>query len=113
MVERIGPQPPLPWNGNLVLFDRFNQRPVQSVMIQGGGAKSVVFPVRPLVKRWINSPRLNRGVHIGLQSNQPEDELSLKVMVDSTGSARDYKPLLVVKTQSKPQKIDTLLPWTR
>ena len=114
MVESIGSQPPVPWSGHyLVLFDQFNQRPVQKVIIQGGGAKLVVFPVLDLVKRWIHSPRLNHGVYIRLQSNYPEYEASVNVMVPSTGAATDNRPLLVVQTQTKPQKVDALLTLAR
>ncbi|XP_078354373.1 protein decapentaplegic-like [Oculina patagonica] len=105
------PQSPLPASGNLVLYDQLDQRPVQSVRIKGGGARLVVFPVLDLVKRWINYPHLNHGVYIKLLSNRLEDGDSLLVMIDSTGEARDNRPLLVVETQSKPQKVDTLPFW--
>ncbi|XP_078353169.1 protein decapentaplegic-like isoform X2 [Oculina patagonica] len=106
------PQAPVPAIGNLVLHDQLDQRPVQSVTIKGGGARLVVFPVLDLVKRWIHSPHLNHGVYIKLLSNRLEDGDSLQVMIDSTGEARDSRPLLVVETQSKPQKVDTLSFWT-
>ena len=114
MVKTIGrPQPPLPSNGNLVLYDQLDRRPLQSVTIKGGGTTLVVFPVLDLVKRWIHSPRLNHGVYIRLHSNHLQDEESLKVMIDSTGEAKDNRPLLVVETKSKPQKVDTMPFWTR
>ncbi|KAL9980810.1 hypothetical protein ACROYT_G009448 [Oculina patagonica] len=100
VVESIAPQPPLPSSiDHLVLFDQFNQRPVQTVMIQEGGARVVVFPVLDLVKRWIHSPGLNHGVQLRLQSNHSRYKVSVK---------EDKKTLLVVKTPPKPQKIDTL-----
>ena len=106
MVKTIGPQPPFASsNGNLVLYDQFNHRRLQSVAIQGGEARLVVFPLLPLVKRWLRFPRSNRGVYIRIHSNHQEDEKSLRVMLNSTGEGKDNRPLLVVQTQSKPQKI--------
>ncbi|KAL9951150.1 hypothetical protein ACROYT_G043763 [Oculina patagonica] len=101
-------QAPVPASGNLVLHDQLDQRPVQSVTIKRGGARLVVFHVLDLVKRWISYPHLNHGVYIKLLSNRLKDEDFLQVMVDSTGNARDGRPLLVVETQSKPQKVDAL-----
>ena len=75
--------------------------------------RSVVFPVRSLVKRWISSSRLNRGVDIRLQGDHPENEASLKVTVNPAGAGEDSRPLLVVQTQSQPRKEDALLPFER
>ncbi|XP_078375430.1 protein decapentaplegic-like [Oculina patagonica] len=112
MVKTTGrPQSPVLSSGNLVLYDQLDQRPVQSLALKGGGARLVAFPVLDLVKRWIHSPPLNHGVYIKLHSNHLEDEDSLQVMIDSTGEARDNRPLLVVETQSKPQKVDALSFW--
>jgi len=106
MVKTIGPQPPFaPSNGNLVLYDQFNHKPLQSVAIQEGEARLVVFPLLPLVKRWLRFPRSNQGVCIRIHSNHQDDEKSLRVMLDCTGEAKDNRPLLVVQIQSKPQKI--------
>lgn len=119
MVKTTGrPQSPVLSSENLVLYDQLDQRPVQSVIIKGEGARLVVFPVLDLVKRWIHSPPLNHGVYIRLHSNHLEDEDSLQVMIDSridsTSEAQDNcRPLLVVETLSKPQKVDALSFWAR
>ena len=106
MVKNIGPQPPsAPLNGNLVLYDQFNHKPLQSVAIQGGEAGLVVFPLLSLVERWLLFPRTNHGVYIKIHSNHQEDGKSLRVMLDCAGEAKDNRPLLIVKTRSKPQKI--------
>ena len=106
MVKTIGYQPPFASSGNLVLYDQFDQKPVQSVAIQGGDARLVVFPLLPLVKRWLRVPRSNHGVYIRMHSNHEEDGKSLRVMLYyCTGEVRDNRPLLVVQTQPKPQKV--------
>lgn len=105
MVEAVGGPQSTSVVDHLVLLDQFTQRPVQTVMIQGGGARSVVFPVLDLVKKWIHSPRLNHGVYIRLQSNNP---VFVNGMNASAGIERHNQPLLVVQTQTKPQKVDKL-----
>ena len=106
MVKTIGPQPSFSSsNGNLVLYDQFNHKPLQSVAIQAGEAKLVVFPLLNLVKRWLRFPCSNHGVYIRIHSNHQGDEKSLRVTLDCTSKARDNRPLLVVQTQSKPQKV--------
>ena len=63
MVKTIGPQPSFSQsNGNLVLYDQFNHKPLQSVAIQVGEARLVMFPLLSLVKRWLRFPRSNHGV---------------------------------------------------
>lgn len=113
LVKYIGPQPPLPSSENLVLYDMFTQRSIQSVTIQGRGDWSLVFPVLALVKRWIHYPRFNRGVYIMLHKTHLENLVHHKLMIESAGEGRDNRPLLVVQTQSKPQTIDTRSVWTR
>ena len=106
MVKTIGPEPPFaPLNGNLVLYDQSNHKPHQSVAIQRGEARLVVFPLLSLVKRWLLFPRANHGVYIRMHSNHQEDKKSLRVILDCAGEEKDNRPLLIVKTQSKPQKI--------
>ena len=106
MVKTIGPQPPFaPSNGNLILYDQLNHKPIQSIAIQGGETRLVVFPLLPLVKRWLRFPRSNYGVYIRILSKHQDDEKSQRMMLNSTGEAQDDRPLLVVQTQSEPQKI--------
>lgn len=106
MVKTVAPQQPFaPLNGNLVLYDQFNHQPLQSVAIQGGENKLVVFPLLSLVKRWLLFPRANHGVYIRMHSSHQEDKKSPRVMFDCAGEAKDNRPLLVVQTRSKPQKI--------
>ena len=115
MIQNIGPQAPQLSRGNLVMYDQFNKWIVQSVMIQRGGARSFVFPVLPLVKRWIYLPRLNHGVYIMLHPDHPGDDNqgSINVKMDSPGAAIVNRPLLVVQTQSKSQKVEALSFGTR
>ena len=106
MVKTIVPQPPFALsNGTLVLYDQFNHKPLQSVAIQGGEAKLVVFPLLSLVKRWLLFPCANHGVYIRMQSNHQEDKNSVRAMLDCADEANDHRPLLIVKTQSKAPKI--------
>ena len=106
MVKTITPQPPFaPLNGNLVLYDGFNHKPLQSVAIQGAEARLVVSPLLSLVKRWLLFPRSNHGVYIRMHSTHQKGRKSLRVALDSTGEAKDNMPLLVVQTRSKPQEI--------
>lgn len=106
MVKTIGSKAAFsPPNGKVVLYDQFNHKPLQSVAIQGGEARLVVFPLPQLVKRWLRFPRSNYGVSIRIHLNHQDNENSLRVMLDCTGKAKDNRPLLVVQTQPKPQMV--------
>ncbi|PFX24704.1 hypothetical protein AWC38_SpisGene10708 [Stylophora pistillata] len=109
----IGSIPTPLWSGHLVLFDHSDHKPVYSVKIQEGGVKSILFPARSLMKRWISSPHLNHGVYIRLQGDQAMNEASLRVIFNATSAGKDGRPLLMVRTLSKPMKEDTSFPRKR
>lgn len=109
----IGSIPTLLWSGHLVLFDHSDHKPVYSVKIQEGGVKSILFPARSLMKRWISSPHLNHGVYIRLQGDLTMNEASLRVIFNATSAGKDGRPLLMVRTLSKPRKEDTSFPRKR
>ena len=100
IVETTGPMPPRPWRERLVLYDGFSQRLIHSVVFQRGGARWVVFPVRCLVKRWLFSQNLNRGVLFMLKSHNLDVNASLTFRGEETGARLSNRPLLIVQTRS-------------
>lgn len=114
MIAAIGSQSPLPAYSHLVLYDRFNRKPVHKVQFQEGGARWVVLPAVSLVRRWVFSERLNQGVYFKLLGYSLDKSLSVRVITDPV-DARDNRPLLIVETlPSKAEltkDIQSLIRW--
>ncbi|XP_074635384.1 dorsalin-1-like isoform X1 [Acropora palmata] len=96
----------LPPKTRLALYDQLSDRPIYTADFEGGGVKSVMFPVRTLVQRWIFSERPRQGVYFKLLSDKKRATNMSVQVIDGPGfQTRRNGALLIVKTLPTKLKI--------
>ena len=96
----------LPTKTRLALYDQLSDRPIYTADFEGGGVRSIMFPARTLVQRWIFSERPRQGVYFKLLSDKKKaTNMSVQVTDGPGFQTRRNGTLLIVKTLPTKQKV--------